>query len=153
MNVQQVEQLLERLEATLDELFEVQQQKDRALAKMDAAALEELAEQEGVLTQRMQQCSDERKQIVAAANSLHNRTSTFRELLNNLPFPQRQNLIDRFERIRENARQVKQRAASNWFATYRTHQHVKELVELIAHAGQTADSDSAHQGLFLDSTA
>jgi chromosome segregation ATPase len=153
MNVQQVEQLLEQLQATLDELAEIQAQKDRALASMNTAELERLSELEGVLSARMKACSDKRKELVAAANSSKGAKATFRELLHHLPVPQRQSLIDRFEQVREHARQVKQRAASNWFATYRTHQHVKDLVELIAHAGQADESDSGHQGLFLDSTA
>lgn len=153
MNVQQVEQLLEQLQATLDELADVQQQKERALAGMDAAELERLSALEGNLSARLKACSEKRQELVAAANQSSNSNASFRELLHRLPIPQRQQLIDRFEKVREHARQVKQRAASNWFAAYRTHQHVKDLVELIANAGQAGDGDSGRQGLFLDSTA
>lgn len=153
MNVEQVEQLLEQLQTTLDELATVQEEKERALAVMDTAALETLAQREGQLAEQMSRCSQQRQQLVAFANQSLQTKVTFRELLEQLPVPQRGRLISKFDQVRAHAKQVKQRAAANWFATYRTNQHVKDLIEIIATAGTAADGESGYHGLFLDSTA
>lgn len=148
------EQLLERIERTLDGLMAVQAKKQHALATMAPSELEQLADEEGKLANDLSVLSEQRRQLLEGAGSPPHGVRTFRELLARVPESRRRPLLERVGRIQTLANRVKERAVGNWLVTYRSNQHVQQVLEMIMSAGQPAAGEgSGDHGLMIDQTA
>ena len=154
MKIAQLERLLTDLQATLTELFDVQEQKQKALAAMNTDELHRLSKVEGKLVERMTETSKRRAELLATTANGREPARSLRELVKRLPDDVRPRLQEKLNGIRSFAQRVRREASANWLATYRTNNHVRELLELISQASQATSSDAnSGSGLFLDSTA
>lgn len=154
MTIEHVETFLAELQSILSELLKVQADKRLALAQMDADRLERLAEQEGVLVERMTVASRRRADLLAQWGAVPEPTRSLRALITGLPVQKRLPLMERLDRVRRSAQRVKQQACANWLITYRSNQYLHRLLEIIAQAGRPAVGESRPgAGMLLDRTA
>ncbi|WP_419193157.1 flagellar export chaperone FlgN [Kolteria novifilia] len=145
----------------MTELSELQLEKQRALASLDADELVTLSNQEEVLSSELARQSKARDRF--AAEQLEETPplpGAFQRLVRDLPSQTRAMVEDRLARIERLADAVKLKAASNWLLTYRNSQHVDQVLGIIANAanpshvpGEQASPVASGHGLVLDSTA
>lgn len=147
-----IEAYLGRLESILDRLANLQEGKRGALARLDVPTIERLTDAEGDLT----------ADLVAAVNDpLVERDEagqplprSLRTRIEDFPEIDRQRIHARLRAVRDAARRLQDDASSNWLAMYRTHQHIGQLLEIIARAGRPSGGPKGQgAGLMLDSQA
>ena len=159
MAFEHLEKLLSDLHTTLNELEELQKLKQQALADSNLPEMERISEAEGQLVERLNQASEQRSQLLADEKSP---STSLREVIERLPEQRRKRMFEQLDGIRKHAQGIQQQTAANWLSTYRIHQHVVQMLEIITHANQAAVDDPRHAadhpggaegaGLMLDNT-
>lgn len=144
---------LDDLDVLLEGLHQLQVAKQTALAKMETARLETIAQEELALTKRLAAVQSSREQLAKSAGGM-DAAGAVGELIERLDEPDRTRLRERLARVTALARTVQDEASSNWLAAYRTQHHVADLLAIIAGAGRPATGRGGQgQGLMLDSHA
>ena len=148
------DRFLSRLQDVLAELHGTESAKQQALASMDVEQIDQLTEKEHALAQTLAEVAGLRGQLLAANGLDPNSTSSLREIFAHLPDADRTRLLERLGAMRSDAKRVQDLTCSNWLATYRTFQHVYQLLEIIANAGKpTGETTVQGAGLMLDHRA
>ncbi|MFO0948674.1 MAG: flagellar export chaperone FlgN [Planctomycetota bacterium] len=142
-----IRELLGRLENVLAELVSLQADRQRALARMDTARLDEISHREMTLCHGLQGVAEERLSLLDGESP----ATSLGESIARLPLATRGELERRFERVSQLRQQVKEEATSNWLAAYRLGTHVESLLTLfVSQNGEESRSTDASGGV-LDS--
>lgn len=153
-----LESILDDLQADVAELSRVQDEKLDALGRLDGPDLERLAQEELQVLQKMARNAKLRNQWLLAISqripAFKGRTPTLREIVLASNHPRRTELVEVLDGLRDRAKRVKRTAAANWLVTYRTQQHVEDMLDIFANQGQPAElGETSHgYGVVIDNT-
>lgn len=154
-----VEESLATLETAVAALARVQRERRQALRRVDAAALESLADQEAVIGLDLHRAlagEIPSNEVADSATAVGNLAAA----LDRLGPADRDRILARVRSLAQSARAAQVELTSNYFITHRLHQHLTELLEIMSgeegpafNEGSEAGAASAGRGVFLDNRA
>ncbi len=127
---------LNKLTAVQDETLEVLGKKRQMLAKVDTAGLAAIAPQEEQLIARLQDCLQQREQLLAKADHEGLPSASISALTRALPRSQRASLDPPINQASSRVRLLKHHGLTNWLIVQRTLLHLSQMLEIIATGGR-----------------
>lgn len=157
---------LNALQQTQQELLSVFAAKRRAINEFQSEDMEHLSHQEGALARRLQALVGQRAELLNRARRAGLPAASLLELTGAIGKTERDPRIRSvLAAVEEKIRWAQQRTAElqreswvQWIVSHRSYNHYTELLELIAHGGQTAPTYGApsstpmSRGVLLDAT-
>jgi hypothetical protein len=129
-------ELLGELSAAQSELLDLLAEKRTALRQADSDALGAIADQEGLLVARLQECQDRRLRLLAQAASEGRPALNLRALARSLSPAQHRQLMPQIDEAARRARTLQHESLTNWVIAQRTLIHLSQLLEIIATGGR-----------------
>jgi flagellar biosynthesis/type III secretory pathway chaperone len=147
--------LLDDLSSVQDELFQVLAAKRERLAQADAPGMEELQLREEEVCQRLEQCHERRRQLLAQADRCGLPNDSMAVLAANVGGQTNDKLGKQVKQVASNMRLLQNQSLTNWVLAQRALLHVSQLLEIIATGGRMqptyGDKDSLHsRGSLVD---
>lgn len=133
-----VERFLKSLEGAQTELLAVYSRKRDALRGARANELAEVAQIEEALTKRLQALIDQRAQILQHAQAAGLAGESMLHLVESIGGERQSILTARIERARELASRLRFESWIHWIVAHRAYNHCTEMLDIIAHCGQTS---------------
>ena len=132
----EITDLLSQLSGTQEQLLALLDRKREALVKRDHQGLQQLAGDEQLLCQQLQDCQQRRQQLLAKAEEQGLPSDSIRSLAQALPTESGANLAKPLEQSQEQARLVRHQSVAQWVAVQRTLLHLSQMLEIIATGGR-----------------
>jgi flagellar biosynthesis/type III secretory pathway chaperone len=144
----EVGSLLDELSSAQAELFEVLDQKRRALTTADVPTLAALQPREEQLLLRLTQCQERRSELLAAAKREGLPSENVAKLAMKAGGGKASKLGSRVKETAARTRLLQHHSLANWVLAQRSLLHVSQLLEIIATGGRIqptyGDSESVH---------
>lgn len=128
---------LQQLSSVQDELFELLSHKRACLARGDAAGLEQLQPRESELVGKLEECQQQRLDLLDRAKQQGQPVADLRSLSRFASGAQRRELPERVTQAARRMRLLQHQSLANWVAAQRSLLHVAQLVEIIATGGKS----------------
>jgi flagellar biosynthesis/type III secretory pathway chaperone len=140
--------LLDELSSVQTELLEVLGEKREALATADVARLGELAPREERLAQRLADCQERRRALLAVARQQGQPSENVAKLATKAGGGKANKLGSRVKETAAQMRILQHHSLANWVLAQRSLLHVSQLLEIIATGGRMqptyGDKESVH---------
>ena len=155
----QIETFLTSLEATQTELASLLEKKRAALTNARADELLRLSHIEADLAVRLQEHLDDRRRIIEQAEQRGSAAESIRHLVTQIGGEAASRLEPRLQHAERLAKTLRRESWIHWIVAQRTCRHYGDLLELIAHCGETAPTYSRSPsrqttgGAILDASA
>jgi flagellar biosynthesis/type III secretory pathway chaperone len=127
---------LSELSAVQDETLAVLTKKRQLLVDADTNGLAAIAPQEQELITRLQQCLDQREQLLRRASEEGLPAENLKTLTRALPKPQRDALARPMQAATARTRLLQHQGLTNWLLVQRTLLHLAQMLEIIATGGR-----------------
>ena len=156
----EVTSLLDRLEATQEELLALFNRKLVALTAAQADEIVKLAESETKLSDRLKQHLAERQRILQQAKERGLACRSVVDVVNAIGGRDRDAIKRRANDSRRRSAKLRQESWIHWIIAHRAIRHHSELLNLIAHCGEkaptydkTTGTEPSAGGAILDTSA
>jgi len=127
---------LQRLSAVQDRTLEVLARKRRMLVESDVPGLEAAGQEERQLVESLQQCLDQREELLGRARQEGLPSESVRSLTKALPGQARRDLLDQVQQATLRSRLLQHHSLTNWVLVQKTLIHLSQLLEIIATGGR-----------------
>lgn len=143
--------MFQELETALSQLIGIHSEQQFALARLDSAELQRLAQREHQWLAELESLQNRRDELLAASNPAEGESPSLRQLIAHCCPADRPELFAQFDRIEKQLNTLRNSAVANWLATYRSSQHVESLLEGVKISCKESAPDGS--GAVFDSSA
>lgn len=154
-----VAHFLTLLEATQQELLKLFERKRAAIKQGHVSRILQLAEEESRLVQQLQQHLQVREELLQTGLQAGYRVKSLTELVETITGGKTGELYSRLQRVRERSAELRRESWVQWIVAQRSYKQYADLLDLIAHRGETAPtyetqrSGGSGSGALLDTSA
>jgi hypothetical protein len=127
---------LQRLSAVQGRTLEVLARKRQMLVEADVPGLEAVGHEERQLVESLQQCLDQREELLGRARQDGLPSDSIRSLTKALPGQGRRDLLDQVQQASLRSRLLQHHSLANWVLVQKTLIHLSQLLEIIATGGR-----------------
>ena len=127
---------LNRLSKVQERTLEVLMRKRQAIVTSDPAAMEAASQEEELVVTSLQECVDQRRQLLEQAGAEGLPNENLCELSEALPRARRADLAEQAGQASQRARLLHHHSLVNWVVVQRTLLHLSQLLEIIATGGR-----------------
>jgi hypothetical protein len=127
---------LERLLAVQSRTLDVLMRKRQMILDADAPGLEAAGQEERELVESLQQCLDQREELLSRARQEGLPSDSVRSLTKALPGQGRKELLDQVRQATLRSRLLQHHSLTNWVLVQKTLIHLSQLLEIIATGGR-----------------
>jgi flagellar biosynthesis/type III secretory pathway chaperone len=154
----QLASLLQDLSEVQGELLRVLAEKRQFILRGDAPGMNSLAQREGELLGRLEECHRRRASLLADANAAGTPASSLTDLANRVDPTGKSQARRDLRTASQNLRKLQTESLSNWVLAQRSLLHVSQLLEIIATGGRIQptyekDASTHARGNLVDSEA
>jgi len=127
---------LQRLSAVQARSLDVLARKRQMLVEADAPGLEAVALEERQLVEDLQQCLEQREELLSRAREEGLPSQDIHALTQSLPRDGRKELLDQVKQATLRSRLLQHHSLANWVLVQKTLIHLSQLLEIIATGGR-----------------
>ncbi len=156
---QELDDLLNKLSSAHDELATILARQDELLATADAAGLQESANTQSVVVDRLQSLLRRREEWLQKASGTGQPISSISDWVQQVQSPESERWLVHLKTLQQSSDRIRRQSWRQWVVVQGAHRHQSELLHLIARNGRktvgygpSANSQS-RGGAILDASA